>query len=50
MLMTKGLMDRALHQETALERVCEKARLADKELLELKSWKVVMEQKLKLAE
>ena len=27
MLMTKGLMDRALHQEMALERVCEKARL-----------------------
>ena len=50
MLMTKGLMDRALHQETALERVREKARLADEELLELKSWKVVTEQKLKLAE
>ena len=50
MLMTKGLMDRALHQETALERVREKARLAGEELLELKSWKVVTEQKLKLAE
>ena len=50
MLMTKGLMDRALHQEMALERVHEKARLTDEELLELKSWKVVMEQKLKLAE
>ena len=50
MLMTKGLMDRALHQKTALERVREKARLADEELLELKSWKVVTEQKLKLAE
>ena len=50
MLMTKGLMDRALHHETALERVCEKARLADEELLELKSLKVVTEQKLKLAE
>ena len=50
MLMTKGLMDQALHQETALERVREKARLADEELLELKSWKVVTEQKLKLAE
>ena len=50
MLMMKGLMDRALHQETALERVREKARLADEELLELKSWKVVTEQKLKLAE
>ena len=48
--MTKGLMDRALHQETALERVSEKARLASEELLELKSWKVVTEQKLKLAE
>ena len=50
MLMTKGLMDRALHQEMALERVREKARLADEELLELKRWKVVTEQKLKLAE
>ena len=50
MLMTKGLMDRAPHQETALERVREKARLAGEELLELKSWKVVTEQKLKLAE
>ena len=48
--MTKGLMDRALHQEMALERVREKARLTDEELLELKSWKVVTEQKLKLAE
>ena len=43
MLMTKGLMDRALHQETALERVRERARLAGEELLELKSWKVVAE-------
>ena len=50
MLMTKGLMDRALHQETALKRVCKKARLVGEELLELKSWKVVTEQKLKLAE
>ena len=48
--MTKGLMDRALHQEMALERVREKARLANEELLELKSWKVVTEQKLKLTE
>ena len=50
MLMTKGLMDRALHHETMLERVCDKARLAEKELLELKNWKVVTEKKLKLAE
>ena len=48
--MTKGLMDRALHNETALERVRDKARLAEKELLELKNWKVVTEKKLKLAE
>ena len=48
--MTKGLMDRALRNETALERVRDKARLAEEELLELKNWKVVMEKKLKLAE
>ena len=48
--MTKGLMDRALHHETALERVCDKAKLAEEELLELKNWKVVTEKKLKLAE
>ena len=48
--MTKGLMDRALHHETTLERVRDKARLAEEELLELKNWKVVTEKKLKLAE
>ena len=48
--MTKGLMDQALHHETALERVRDKARLAEEELLELKNWKVVTEKKLKLAE
>ena len=47
--MTKGLMDRSLHHEMALERVREKAKLAE-ELFELKNWKVVTEQKLKLAE
>ena len=50
MLMTKGLMDWALHQEMALERVHEKAKLTEEELLELRSWKVVTKQKLKLAE
>ena len=50
MLMTKGLMDRSLHHEMALERVREKAKLAEEELLQLKNWKVVTEQKLKLAE
>ena len=50
MLMAKGLMDRSLHHEMALERVREKAKLAEEELFELKNWKVVTEQKLKLAE
>ena len=50
MLMMKGLMDQSLHHEMALERVCEKAKLAKEELLQLKNWKVVTKQKLKLAE
>ena len=50
MLMTKGLMDRSLHHEMALERVREKAKLAEEELFELKNWKVVTEKKFKLAE
>ena len=50
MLMTKGLMDRSLHHEMALERVREKAKLAEEELFELRNWKVVTEQKLKLVE
>ena len=48
--MTKGLMDQSLHNEMALERVREKAKLVEEELLQLKNWKVVTEQKLKLAE
>ena len=48
--MTKGLMDWSLHNEMALERVREKAKLVEEELLQLKNWKVVTEQKLKLAE
>ena len=48
--MTKGLMDRSLHHEMALERVREKAKLAEEELFELKNWRVVTEQKLKLVE
>ena len=47
--MMKGLMDRSLHHEMALERVREKAKLAEEELFELKNWKVVTKQKLKLA-
>ena len=50
MLMTKGLMERSLHHEMTLEWVREKAKLAEEELFELRNWKVVTEQKLKLAE
>ena len=49
MLMMKGLMERSLHHEMTLGRVREKAKLAEEELFELWNWKVVMEQKLKLA-
>ena len=48
--MMKGLMDRFLHNEMVLERVCEKAKLVEEELLQLKNWKVMTEQKLKLVE
>ena len=37
MLMMKGLMDRSLHNEMALERVREKAKLVEEELLQLKN-------------
>ena len=37
MLMTKGLMERSLHQETALRRLHEKAKLAEEELFELRN-------------
>ena len=50
MLMTKGLMERSLHHEMTLKRVRKKAKLAEEELFELRNWKVVTEQKLKLAE
>ena len=43
-------MDQSLHHEMALERVREKAKLAEEELFELKNWKVVTKQKLKLTE
>ena len=48
--MMKGLMGRCLNHETTLGRVREKARLTEEELIELKNWKLVTEQKLKLAE
>lgn len=48
--MTKGLIEWSLHHEMALGRVREKAMLAEEKLFELRNWKVVTEQKLKLAE
>ena len=48
--MTKGLMERSLHHEMTLGKVREKAKLAEEELFELRNWKVVTEQKLKLVE
>ena len=48
--MTKGLMERSLHHETALGWVREKAKLAEEELFELRNWKLVTKQKLKLVE
>ena len=43
-------MGRCLNHETTLGRVCEKARLTEDKLIELKNWKLVTEKKLKLAE
>ena len=43
-------MERSLHHETALGQVREKAKLTEEELFELKNWKLVTEQKLKLVE
>ena len=48
--MMKGLMVQCLNHKTTLGRVCDKARLIEDELIELKNWKVVTELKLKLAE
>ena len=48
--MTKGLMDRAVHNELTLERVRDQAKVTEEELLQLQNWKVVTEKKLKLAE
>ena len=41
--MMKGLMEWSLHNETALGQVREKARLTKEELIELKNWKLVTE-------
>ena len=43
-------MERSLHHETELGRVREKVKLTEEELFQLRNWKVVTEQKLRLAE
>ena len=48
--MMKGLMGRCLNHKTTLGQVREKAKLTEDELIELKNWKLVTEQKFKLAE
>ena len=50
MLMMKGLIGRCLNHKTTLGQVRKKARLMEDELLELKNWKLVTEEKLKLVE
>ncbi|XP_075660982.1 uncharacterized protein LOC142630815 [Castanea sativa] len=49
-LMAKGLSDRCLAQERALERVRAKAKATAEELDELKLWRIRHEQKLTLSE
>ena len=48
--MMKGLMGHCLNHETTLDCLRAKATLIEKELNELKSWKVVQEKKLALSE
>ncbi|XP_075671828.1 uncharacterized protein LOC142641308 [Castanea sativa] len=49
-LMAKGLMDRCLAQERALEQVRAKAKATVEELDELKLWRIRHEEKLKMSE
>ena len=50
MIMMKGLMERCLNHETALDRVRAKAELTEDELSQLKNWKSTMEKKFDLSE
>ena len=50
MIMMKGLMERCLNCETALECVRAKAEQTEDELGQLNKWKSTMEQKLDLSE
>ena len=48
--MMKGLMGRCLNHETTLDYIRAKAKLMEKELNELKAWKLVQEKKLVMVE
>ena len=50
MIMMKGLMQRCLNRETALERVRAKVEQTEDELDQLNKWKSTMEQKFNLSE
>ena len=50
LVMMKGLMDRCLNREAALERVRAKAEQTEKELGQLYKWKSTMEKKFDLSE
>ncbi|XP_030929299.1 uncharacterized protein LOC115955339 [Quercus lobata] len=50
LVMMKGLMDRCLNREAALERVRTKAGQTEEELSQLYKWKSKMEQKFELSE
>ncbi|XP_030925001.1 uncharacterized protein LOC115952048 [Quercus lobata] len=50
LVMMKGLMDRCLNREAALERIRTKAGRTEEELSQLYKWKSTMEQKFELSE
>jgi len=49
MIMMKGLMERCLNREIALDRVWAKAKLTEDKLCQLKNWKSIMEKKFDLS-
>ena len=50
MIMMKGLMDRCINREMALDRVRARAEQMEDELGQLSKWKSTMEKKFELLE
>ena len=50
MIMMKGLMDRCINREMALDRVRARAELTEEELGQLSKWKSTIEKKFELPE